>query len=77
MVSKLNFGTLLHMMGIPRSLSVKLVKKWDYPKPGMVTFAMVPWDVQNNCVRIRAPHSVAAAPSAVGLEECPCSCAPK
>ena len=37
-------------VGVPRNLSVKLIKKWDHPKKGMVTFAMVPWDVKNNIV---------------------------
>mmetsp|Transcript_725 Transcript_725/g.1785 ORF Transcript_725/g.1785 Transcript_725/m.1785 type:complete len:386 (-) Transcript_725:207-1364(-) len=48
MVSTLDFGMLMHLIGVPRQLSVKLFKRWDYPKQGMVTFAMVPWDVKKD-----------------------------
>jgi ADP-ribosylation factor 2-binding protein len=48
--SKLDFGTLLHMVGVPRSLLVKYVRRWNIPKAGMVTTAMVPWDLTGNCV---------------------------
>ena len=32
-------GTLVHMMGLPRSMTIKTIKKHDFPKPGMLTFA--------------------------------------
>mmetsp|Transcript_29277 Transcript_29277/g.45879 ORF Transcript_29277/g.45879 Transcript_29277/m.45879 type:complete len:389 (+) Transcript_29277:39-1205(+) len=49
-ISKIDFGTLMHMMGIPRSLSVKILRRWDFPKVGMVSSCLVPWDIKNNCV---------------------------
>mmetsp|Transcript_39708 Transcript_39708/g.77719 ORF Transcript_39708/g.77719 Transcript_39708/m.77719 type:complete len:383 (+) Transcript_39708:89-1237(+) len=50
LVSKLDFGALMHMMGIPRSLKTKFFRKWDHPSKGNVTTALVPWDIENNCV---------------------------
>ena len=46
--SKLDFGTLMHMVGIPRSLLVKYIRRWDFPRQGSVSTAMVPWDEQKN-----------------------------
>jgi len=48
--SKLDMGALMHMVGVPRFLMVKFVRRWDEPKKGSVTTAMVPWDVKKNCV---------------------------
>mmetsp|Transcript_61436 Transcript_61436/g.51963 ORF Transcript_61436/g.51963 Transcript_61436/m.51963 type:complete len:384 (-) Transcript_61436:297-1448(-) len=48
--SALDFGTLMHMVGLPRSLLVKWVRRWDSPKLGMCTTAMVPWDLEKQGV---------------------------
>jgi len=36
MISKIDFGTLMHMAGIPRTLNVKLYRRWDHPEKGQV-----------------------------------------
>jgi len=48
--SKIEFGALLHMMGIPRELNTKFFRKWDHPNKGNVTTALVPWDLKNDCL---------------------------
>jgi hypothetical protein len=48
--SKLDFGALLHMMGIPRELNTKFFRKWDTPTKGTVTTALVPWDMKSDCL---------------------------
>lgn len=47
---EMNFGMLMHLCGIPRIFLVKWVKKWDYPSKGMVSYAMAPWNVADDCV---------------------------
>uniref|UniRef100_A0A6U2CB16 ADP-ribosylation factor-like protein 2-binding protein n=1 Tax=Hemiselmis andersenii TaxID=464988 RepID=A0A6U2CB16_HEMAN len=48
--SKIEFGALLHMMGIPRQLNTKFFRKWDHPTKGTVTTALVPWDIEKDCL---------------------------
>ena len=39
---------LLLQVGVPRSLLVKYMRRWDSPKANMCTTAMVPWDIKTN-----------------------------
>jgi len=40
MISKIDFGALMHMAGIPRTLNTKLYRRWDHPEKGQVQHAM-------------------------------------
>ena len=44
----LNLGFLLRMAGVPTSITARNVRRWDWPYPGAVTYAMVPWDAEQN-----------------------------
>lgn len=41
--ANLDFGFLMHMAGIPRKLTSRNWRRWNYPTPGIVTSAMIPW----------------------------------
>lgn len=51
-ISKIDFGTLMHMAGIPRHLNTKLYRRWDHPVKGQVTTALVPWDHKMDCLNL-------------------------
>jgi len=42
--AKVDYGLLLHLAGLPRSLTTRVLYRWDQPSPGQVTYVMAPWD---------------------------------
>ncbi|CAE8610835.1 unnamed protein product [Polarella glacialis] len=46
--SEINFGFLMHMAGVPRKLCSRCWRQWDYPSPGIVTSAMIPWSAESD-----------------------------
>lgn len=46
---EVDLGTLVHMVGFPRRIIVKVRKRHDYPQPGMMTFASFGLDVEGKC----------------------------
>lgn len=56
----LNFGYLINLVmfgnGSGTKLITKNIRRWDYPQPGSVTYAMFPWSIKENS--IDANHSL-------------------
>ncbi|KAG8460850.1 hypothetical protein KFE25_010905 [Diacronema lutheri] len=45
----LDFGMLLHMAGVPKTLTSRSILRWNFPTNGVVTYAVVPWDAAKDC----------------------------
>lgn len=69
LTSEIDFGFLMHAVGVPRLLTTRLHTRWDHPTPGAVTGTLMPWkmpadefDAVHPIMSVKvtsiAPHSI-------------------
>lgn len=53
--SHIEFGTLLHAAGMPRTLTSRVVRRWGHPEENSVSFVMIPWDAEKDAFDANNP----------------------